>query len=467
MEMGRSTALPTSIERRRGSPRTSRAPGRLVPPTKSTVTRHGPPHPGFRTSTGASFSGSLKRNNMRPTTLAVLAAVAFLLPSSASSAIAESDRATARPPLPLRTQGRWIVDAESRRFKLAGVNWYGAEQKDHVVGGLDRAPLADIARSIRTMGFNSVRIPWSNEMLEKNPKVADACLAANPSLKGKKALEILDAVVDALAAEGIVVILDNHMSDADWPNGEGDGNGLWWNDRYPEKSWLADWRTIARRYKSKPAVIGADLRNEPRPAILKDGKRRVPIWGGSDPEIDWGAAAERGGNAVLDECPHWLVFVEGVNFAMDFSGAQPKPIRFKVPNRLVWSPHDYSWFHNGLRSLEELREDLGRQWGFLLVQDEAWTAPVWVGEFGTPHGANGDVYASSGAGLWYAAFRDYLYRADIDWCYWALNGTQSRGATRTAGAEETFGVMDREWKGPALQRHLDALRTLQPATQGP
>ncbi len=371
-----------------------------------------------------------------------------------------------RPALPLRTEGRWIVDAHGRRFKLAGVNWYGAEQKDFVVGGLDRAPLASIASSIRSMGFNSVRIPWSNEMVETNPRVGLDHLRANPALLGKRALEVLDAVIEALWAEGLVVILDNHMSDADWPNGERDGNGLWWNDRYPEKSWIADWRALARRYRSVPAVVGADLRNEPRPAVLADGKRRVPVWGGPDPEVDWRAAAERCGNAVLEENPDLLIIVEGVNYSSDFSGATER-IPFRVPNRLVWSPHDYSWFHDGLRSHAQLHEDLGRRWGFLLVQGKPWTAPVWVGEFGTSHETQDHVYAESGPGLWCAGFRAYLHAADIDWCYWALNGTQSRGATRTFGAEETFGVLDREWKAAALPRHLDAFRSLEPATSGP
>ncbi len=396
---------------------------------------------------------------MRWTLLALL--VLLVAPGRASA------EAATRPALPLRTEGRWIVDAKGRRFKLAGVNWYGAEEKDYVVGGLDRAPLERIAASIRTMGFNSVRIPWSNEMVEKNPRVGDAHVAANPRLAGKHALEILDAVVDALGAEGLVVILDNHTSDADWPHGERDGNGLWWNDRYPEKSWIADWRALARRYAATPAVVGADLRNEPRPSFLRDGKRRVPVWGGDDPEVDWRSAAERCGNAVLEENASLLVFVEGVSFASDLSGAYASPIRFQVPGRLVWSAHDYAWFHEGLRSAGDLHADLGRRWGFLLTSGRTFTAPVWVGEFGTAHTSPDDVYAPTGPGLWYHAFRAYLYDADIDWCYWALNGTQSRGATRTPGAEETFGVFDREWKRPALPRHLDALRTLQPATQGP
>src|SRR5258708_36943701 len=76
------------------------------------------------------------------------------------------------PALPLATTSRWIVDANGARVKLVSVNWYGAESPDFVVGGLDRAPLAAIAATIHRLGFNSVRLPWSNELYETNPIVA-------------------------------------------------------------------------------------------------------------------------------------------------------------------------------------------------------------------------------------------------------------------------------------------------------
>lgn len=40
---------------------------------------------------------------------------------------------------PFHTSGRYIVDSDGQRVKLAAVNWYGAEEKDYVVAGLDRA----------------------------------------------------------------------------------------------------------------------------------------------------------------------------------------------------------------------------------------------------------------------------------------------------------------------------------------
>lgn len=101
--------------------------------------------------------------------------------------------------LPLHTAHHWIVDAKGNRVKLVGVNWYGADNIEFSVGGLAYRPLAAIARAVKAMGFNSVRLPWSNELVETNPAVPDYAVAANPTLKGKRALEVLDLTVDALA----------------------------------------------------------------------------------------------------------------------------------------------------------------------------------------------------------------------------------------------------------------------------
>ena len=119
-------------------------------------------------------------------------------------------------------------------------------------------------KEIVDLGMNSVRLPWANETLERNPVVPDYAVKANPQFRGRHAMEVMDAVVRALAAAHIMVILDNHVSRADWCCNETDGNGLWYNAEYPEPKWLTDWQTIARRYKNERWVVGADLRNELR-----------------------------------------------------------------------------------------------------------------------------------------------------------------------------------------------------------
>jgi endoglucanase len=153
---------------------------------------------------------------------------------------------------PLHTEGYRIVDSTGHPVRLTSVNWYGFDQKEFVVGGLDHAPLGAIIGQIRQIGVNSVRRPWANETLEHDPAVPDYAVASNPQFKGKHAMAIMDSVIAALARAHIMVILDNHMSRADWCCGETDGNGLWYNREYPETKWLADWQALARRYRNQP-----------------------------------------------------------------------------------------------------------------------------------------------------------------------------------------------------------------------
>ena len=139
-------------------------------------------------------------------------------------------------------------------------------------------------------------------------------------------------MIDALAREGLVVILDNHVSHAEWCCSNDDGNGLWYTGAYPESSWIGDWRGMVRRYKRQPAVVGADLRNE-----LRSDGWKIAVWGGPIGALDWRAAAERGGNAVLDENPNLLVVVEGLMYAAALNPVFWDPVRLKgsAPSRVL------------------------------------------------------------------------------------------------------------------------------------
>jgi endoglucanase len=212
-------------------------------------------------------------------------------------------------------------------------------------------------------------------------------------------------------------------------------------------------------------VVGVDLRNELRPA-----NGMTPTWGtpaGGDPALDWHAEAEKAGNAVLAVNPKLLVIVEGLNYANDLTGVYALPVQLSIPDRLVYSAHDYAFDHNGLTSASQLDTVLGDNWGYILAQGKAYTAPVWVGEFGTCHTGDTCVTDTTGQGLWFSALRQYLANADIDWAYWAVNGTEARGTGRTLGAEETYGVLDLKWDASASKTLTASLQALQPATQGP
>jgi endoglucanase len=374
------------------------------------------------------------------------------------------------PAVPFRTSSRFIVDAAGQRFKLAGVSWYGAESAKLIPDGLDHASLEEIAALVRTLGFNSVRLPWCNEMVSSNPIVAPLDVAANPELLGKTALEVLDAVIEALARQGVVSILDNHRSRGDWCCDTAHGDGLWYTAEYPEDIWLDHWRQMTERYLSQPAVIGMDLRNEPRgqlapnvPATCVDCDNpsaecvcEWSRWGSSaGTDRDWASAAERAGNAILAINSQLLIMVEGPDWA-SWLGASYRPIVLDIPDRLVYSVHKYSFDYAG--DCPAWTASMDSSAGYVLQPGMPYTAPLWLGEFG--------IAQNNTSHLWWSCVRDYLADKDLDWSYWALNGTQGPGYNRTDGAPEGYGVLDTTWKAAANATHLEHLQALQPARLG-
>ena len=349
---------------------------------------------------------------------------------------------------PIHTSGYQIVDSSNHPVRLAAANWFGFDQKEFIAGGLDHAHLDAIIAQIHALGLNAIRLPWANETLESNPLVPDYAVKVNPQFRGKHALDVLDAVITALARAHILIILDNHVSRADWCCKDDDGNGLWYNADYPEAKWLADWQNIVRRYKNQPWVIGADLRNE---------LRSNAQWGGPDPKLDWHAAAERGGNAVLAVNPNLLIFVESPDYSTDFSAFGKLPVTLNVANRLVYSPHAYAFSNSDYQfnSYDEIKQVYDARAGYLLHAQPA--VPLWVGEFGTCQ-----TMDCGNGGQWFTWFVQYLRENNLSWCYWPLNGMQSSGYSRTYDTVETYGLLSPDYQHVGAPKLLELLRTIEP-----
>src|SRR5215469_1900641 len=65
------------------------------------------------------------------------------------------------------TSGNQILDERGRTIRIQGINWYGFETVRQVPGGLTVQDYRTILKIIRGNGFNTVRIPLSNQMLEQ------------------------------------------------------------------------------------------------------------------------------------------------------------------------------------------------------------------------------------------------------------------------------------------------------------
>jgi hypothetical protein len=358
---------------------------------------------------------------------------------------------------PLSTRGRYIVDANGQRFKLRSGNWHGAsgtwtgsgdaaldanhhagENSGRIPLGLDRAPIWQIISGFLELGINSIRLPFSNEMLYDQVPLTDAAVAANPQLRALTPLQVYDAVVAALTDDRVAVMLNDHTHAPRWCCAV-DGNERW-NSSQSVQTWEDDWLFLVRRYAGNPRVVGADLYNEVRRDVWDD-----PNWGLGDSH-DWFAASQHLGDRILQEAnPNLLIIVEGINWygiPFDFL-PHGRPTLAPVASlshtlvtsgKLVYSAHFYDYTgpnHSGATGLGETSDpryrDFSRadlfnvlyQQAFYVADqaDQHFTAPVWISEFGIGKFGTGNVSRA-----WFSNFVDYLIQTDADFSYWPLVG---------------------------------------------
>jgi beta-galactosidase GanA len=384
------------------------------------------------------------------------------------------------------TSGNRILDTNNRPVRIAAVNWFGMENSFYVPAGLDRQPLQAIVDRVRDLGFNAIRLPFSNELVETDPLI-EYRVDANPELKGLHALDIMDRIVAAAGHDDLKVILDDQRSSA---GTQPQRNGLWYTKRYPESAWIHDWETLVERYKDDPTVVGVDLRNEPHTgppgpwtikAYLHQGSTWGPYNGQDNPATDWRLAAERGGDAVLKLNPHLLIFVEGLQLYPDttqpngidsywwggiLTPARQYPVELSVPHQLVYSPHEYGplkwqmpWFgqHMTYASMQRIWT---KHWDFLEQNSFPQQAPIFLGEFGTCGDTAKCVKdrAPGSQGLWFSLLMRYMREhPEIGWAYWALNGSNH------VGAPTPEYVLRPNWKDVRLPALLQTLRDIEVA----
>lgn len=353
-----------------------------------------------------------------------------LLHLSSLLAVASTPVLTLQGPLPpqnyLHTSGNQIVDASGVVVGLSGLNWFGFETSNHAPHGLWSRNWQEMLDQIKDLGYNVIRLPFSNAMLTPGTLPTGIDYVKNPDLANLSALEVMDRIIDGAKARGIRIILDNHRST---PGGGPESSGLWYSDAYPESRWIEDWKALTDRYKGNDAVIGMDLRNEPFNAC----------WGCGDPAKDWRLAAEKAGNAILSINPELLILVEGVAIYNNQStwwggnlmGAHEYPVRLQVPNRLVYSPHEYpasifpqSWF-NDPGYPNNLVAVWDKYWGYLAAD-----TPILIGEFGTRLETEKDRQ-------WFQALQSYIKSRRLHWTFWSLNPNSG----------DTGGLLLDDWTG--------------------
>jgi endoglucanase len=330
----------------------------------------------------------------------------------------------------LSTKGSRIVDSAGNPVRLTGLSWFGLETPEFAPHGLWARSLASMLDQVKSLGYNTLRIPYSNQLFEPSSVPHSIDWAKNPDLVGLSGLEILDRIVAGARARGLRIILDRHRFAADHQSELWYDAQCWTPGTCTEQRWISDWQMLAGRYAGDPTVIGVDLHNEPHGSAT---------WGDGNTATDWRLAAERAGNAVLTVNPNLLVFVEGVENAGGASywwggnlrNAGAAPVRLSVPDRLVYSAHDYpatvyaqAWFSDPAYPAN-LPGVWDAAWGYLVKQG---IAPVWIGEFGTRNVTTTDQ-------RWLSSIAAYLGENGVSFAFWCLN----------ADSGDTGGILQDDW----------------------
>ncbi len=328
---------------------------------------------------------------------------------------------------PLHTDGGDIVDANGKKTVLTGVNWFGSETGTFAPHGLWKRNLDSMVEQMVDTGFNTLRLPYSNELFDAGSKPNGIDYKLNPELKGLNGLQIMDKVVKSATKHGMMVILDQHRPDQ---YGQSE---LWYTQNLSESKWLSDWKMLAERYKDNDRVIGADLHNEPRGQAT---------WGDGNPKTDWKMAAEKAGNTIHSVNKNWLVFVEGNDkyknestwWGGELRGAKEHPVKLKEADKVVYSAHDYgpgvynqNWFMDKTFP-NNMPAFWDKHWGYLKKNN---TAPILVGEFGGKKSAGNSTEA-----VWQKSLMQYMKKNGISYTYWCWNPDSG----------DTGGVLKNDWK---------------------
>ncbi len=341
----------------------------------------------------------------------------------------------------LTTDGDRIVDQNGTEVWLTGCNWFGYNTGSNIFDGVWACNMRQALESIADHGFNLLRIPMSVELLLqwKNGEYPQANFnqAYNAELQSMNSLEIFDYVLDICAANGIKVMIDIHSLPTD---AMGHMLPMWYTDSFTVDDYYdaLDW--LSARYANNDTIIAYDLKNEPHGAA---SETEHAIWNDSEDANNWRYVAETAGNIILDNNPHALIVIEGIQIypidpiANNFTSTNDDdyynswwggnlravadyPIDFGSPERnaqIVYSPHDYGpavyaqpWFEGGF-TYESLYEDYWHDaWLYI---DEEQIAPLLIGEWGG--------FMTGDNLTWMTYMRQLIAEYHLNHTFWCFN----------------------------------------------
>jgi endoglucanase len=331
---------------------------------------------------------------------------------------------TLLPPGELSTKGNQIVDRQGRPVRLACIGWNQI---------YETPPLERQTALIAEHGFNCIRHSWANAT--KDMEIA-----------------MIDRMAAAAEKVGLRLVIDNHTNEAG--HGERDNwgaqqkNGLWYDlgggsdgtdgggnpGTVTDARFLADWESVARHFAGNPTIIGYDIRNEPA------DWPGMSVWGGGS-NRDIASMYKRVGDAIQAIDPTKLIIIEPPT--SNVVGPRKYPPALAVPNKLVYSVHEYPGEISGqkISSGPALIRRMNEAWGWVYNEN---IAPIFVGEMGSS-------MTSGQAKAWAATIVPYLNGTGPDALHVPPGGQAASTGWWDWGylpGQNPDGTLQADWKTP-------------------
>src|SRR5438132_205456 len=117
-----------------------------------------------------------------------------------------SGRRSAAPPAAIRAEHGKLVGADGQEVRLTGVNWFGLETPNFAPHGLWARNWQDMLDQVAAAGFNCIRLPFSNQVLDAGSLANSIDATRNPDLQGLTGLQVMDTIVEGAGRRGLETI---------------------------------------------------------------------------------------------------------------------------------------------------------------------------------------------------------------------------------------------------------------------
>lgn len=299
---------------------------------------------------------------------------------------------------------------------------------------------------MRRLGFNMVQLPFNWHHFSSQ--------RASAAFE-QRGLEHMDRFVRLCAKHGMYVLLGMHAAPGcqarDWNAESNWGETDHWGYRHWQEQTLEIWRTIARRYRDEPAVMGYELPNEPVtddvPEFTRFNLEQIRV--------------------IRREDPEHIVVVNSNRWGKDISSLDDK--LFRIPN-VIPSLHHY---HLQFKPFDQLRTFPGTHGGKRYGEKELFATldsacdferirrPHLVGECGVYCGPNQDQRTRDSHYRMWDLLLGHYNQLGMSWNFWALKdigamGLLYPGATtpwqRFLRSARVLTLRESFWKGQAGMR---------------